>query len=169
MSASRSRLARLLWKILGGGSEELELQVDEELKAHLEMLVEEQVAAGMSPVQARAAARKRFGDYGRVRAEGIRIRRGNEKRWRRADILSDLVADFRFAFRSLRRASAERAATTAPGPPTFTALGSSLRVPRGSLGPPTSPASPGRPRRRCGSRPGGSGRSRAQAPPVHTG
>jgi hypothetical protein len=41
--------------------------VDEELSFHLEMLVEEYVAAGMAPEAARQAAGRRFGDSATAR------------------------------------------------------------------------------------------------------
>src|SRR6185295_15633894 len=42
---------------------ELQAEVDEELRAHLEMRIEELVATGMSPDTARREALRRFGDW----------------------------------------------------------------------------------------------------------
>jgi len=43
--------------------ERMERELDEELRAHVEMRVEENIAAGMSPEEARYDARRRFGNF----------------------------------------------------------------------------------------------------------
>ena len=98
-----SPLSKVLRRVRGNGTKELEQQIDEELKAHIEMLVEEYLAEGMSPEAADAHARRRFGDYKRIRTEGLRVRRGNERRQRRWDLLADFVTDVRISLRGLRR------------------------------------------------------------------
>ena len=62
MTPPTSPLARLLERLRGRRESELERQVEEELQAHLDMLVEEYVAQGMSPEAADAKARRRFGE-----------------------------------------------------------------------------------------------------------
>lgn len=46
-----------------------EQEIDSELQFHIEMCVEENVQAGMSPVEARKDALRRFGDLDRIRTE----------------------------------------------------------------------------------------------------
>lgn len=80
--------------------------VDEEIAFHLAMREEQNRARGLDAESARAEARQRFGDVARVRAaileEGARSRR--EGVLRRA--VSGIRADFRQAFRHLRRSPA---------------------------------------------------------------
>src|SRR5215475_11402949 len=70
--------------------------LDDEIRAHLEMAVRDRVARGESPAAARAAARREFGNVGHVK-EVTREMWGGV--W-----LERLVLDLRYAFRSLRRA-----------------------------------------------------------------
>jgi predicted permease len=93
----------VLERLKRASKRELGQQVDEELAAHLELLVEEYLAEGMSPSAARAAARERFGDFERFRAEGVRIRCATARRRRSALWVDDLLSDVRFAVRGLRR------------------------------------------------------------------
>src|ERR1051326_2288396 len=58
-------LARRLYDIVSRAAAEREL--DEELRFHLEMRAADNVAAGMSPEEAAADARHRFGDVGRIK------------------------------------------------------------------------------------------------------
>ncbi len=55
----------------------LPADVDTELQFHLEMLTEKYVAEGMAPADARAQARRRFGDVNRVRTECLKV----DQRW----------------------------------------------------------------------------------------
>jgi len=93
----------LLRRVRGDRRSELERQVEEELLAHLDLLVEEHLAAGMSPEAAEAHAHRRLGDLRRLRKEGVRIRRGNGRQARRRSILADFAADARIALRCLGR------------------------------------------------------------------
>ncbi|MDB6167777.1 MAG: permease [Verrucomicrobia bacterium] len=70
----------------------------DEMQAHLDGLTERNVAAGMSPEDARYSARRTFGGV-----EQIKERAREERRWRWAE---DLGRDLRTSFRSLRRAPA---------------------------------------------------------------
>lgn len=77
--------------------------VDDEVRLHLQLREEEALRQGLDPAHARAAARERFGDVPGVVAELYRIDESREVRRRRAEWLSDLRRDSRFALRSLRR------------------------------------------------------------------
>jgi putative ABC transport system permease protein len=88
----RGLLVRLR-AVLRGAAADREL--DEEMRTHLEMEVEKNVRAGMSPDEARRQARAIFG--GRDAAlEAHRDVRGG--RW-----VEDFIADARFGFRTLRQ------------------------------------------------------------------
>jgi len=69
--------------------------LDEELSAHLEMLVEEHVRKGMSAKEARYAARRQFGGVEQTK-EDYRDQRG----W---PMLETLLQDLRYGLRQLRR------------------------------------------------------------------
>jgi len=73
-----------------------ELSMVEEMQAHLEVLTQENIAAGMPPEEARAAAQRRFGGVTQIQEECRDVRRWV---W-----LESLQKDFRFAVRSLARA-----------------------------------------------------------------
>jgi len=77
--------------------------VDEELDFHLAMAEEELVARGWSAEEARAEARRRFGDIEETRAQCARrqARMGREER--RAMAHQDFMQDLRHALRGLRR------------------------------------------------------------------
>ena len=55
----------------------LRADVETELQVHLDMLTEQYVAEGMPPADARAQARRRFGDVHRVRTECLQV----DQRW----------------------------------------------------------------------------------------
>ena len=74
----------------------VERELDEELQFHLEHKIEEGIAAGLSPQEARFAALRAMGGL-EQRKEEIRDTRGIH--W-----LTDFVDDVRYAVRSLRRA-----------------------------------------------------------------
>jgi predicted permease len=77
--------------------------VDEELRFHVDMRVQEYVARGMSEDGARRAVMARLGDLDAARAECIELGKVREKHARQADFLDGLRADLRFALRSLAR------------------------------------------------------------------
>ena len=52
---------------------ELELEVEEELRLHIDLLVLENIKRGMSPEEARSATLKRFGNVDRVKNECVEI------------------------------------------------------------------------------------------------
>jgi predicted permease len=73
-----------------------EARLDEEIRAHIDLLTEEHVARGLTPDEARAAARRDFGGVAAMR-EACRDERG----WRPLD---EIGQDLRYAARTLRAA-----------------------------------------------------------------
>ena len=80
--------------------------LEDELRFHLEARVDEYVAAGMTPQQARADALLRFGDVERVRRSCEQIDSSYERERRRADMWHAMLQDIRYAARTLRRSPA---------------------------------------------------------------
>ncbi len=72
-----------------------EKELDAELRAHLELLTEENIRRGMNPAEARYAARREFGGFEQTK-ELYRDFHG-------FPFLENLARDLRFAFRSLMR------------------------------------------------------------------
>jgi len=72
---------------------QLDQDLDAELRAHLEMLTEENIRRGMSPVEARYAARREFG--------GVEQTKELHRQQRSIALLDALVEDLRFALRGL--------------------------------------------------------------------
>jgi predicted permease len=77
------------------GKSRLDQDLDEELRAHIEMLVEENVRRGMSVEAARYAARRSFGGIEQTK-EAYRDQRG-------LPIVETLLQDIRYGFRMLRK------------------------------------------------------------------
>lgn len=71
------------------------VELNEELRFHLETLVEQKIAQGMSPTQAQAAANAEFGSMAQA-TEAAYESRGTA-------LLDDLAQDIRYGLRSLRR------------------------------------------------------------------
>jgi predicted permease len=88
------------------GKRALERDVDSELAFHLAMREEELRRRGLPADAARAAARERFGDTGRVREECLRIDERLHREVRMREWIESLLADGRYAFRALRRTPA---------------------------------------------------------------
>lgn len=73
----------------------VELELDEELQFHLEHKIEEGIAAGLAPEEARRRALRSMG--------GLEQQKEEMRDMRRVHWLTDFVDDVRYAFRSLRR------------------------------------------------------------------
>ncbi len=73
----------------------VERDLDDELRAHVEMETEELIRGGMEPGRARREALRRFGGVERTK-ERVRDERGGR-------VLEDLVQDLRYGVRSLRK------------------------------------------------------------------
>lgn len=86
---------KTIWRRLRspGQRREVKQEIDEELRFHLEQRTAENIAAGMTPVEAESEARKRFGNLQSVREE-CREKRG-------ATFGEATLGDLRFAFRQL--------------------------------------------------------------------
>ena len=74
---------------------QLDGDLDRELRAHLEMLTEENIRRGMNPVEARHAARREFG--------GLEQTREDHKQVRSLPVIENLSRDFRLGIRMLGR------------------------------------------------------------------
>jgi predicted permease len=92
MSGLRALAARLRGALRRGALDE---QLDEEIRAHLEMQADEYVRQGMTPEDARFAALRRFGGIDQVKEE-CRDRRG-------VPLLESFVRDLRYGLRLLGR------------------------------------------------------------------
>jgi predicted permease len=75
---------------------QVEQELDEELRDHLERQIEMHVRAGLSPAAARAAALREFGNVASIQEQVRDVRRVG---W-----IEDLVRDVLYGFRSMRRA-----------------------------------------------------------------
>ena len=80
----------------------MEREVDSELAFHLEMRVRELLDQGLTPEDARAAALERFGDLGRITEACRDLGRRRNEDMRRAEWLTELRHDLRYAVRGLR-------------------------------------------------------------------
>lgn len=78
--------------------------VADELQFHVEMRAGELMRRGVPEHRARQEAMQRFGDYASVRDECEVLERSKTRTKSRAMILSELMQDMKWAFRSLRRA-----------------------------------------------------------------
>ena len=79
-------------------------EVDSELAFHIEERVKANIAAGMSPEEARRDAEQRFGDMAGVREELVGILTEDRRTQRRRDVVEDLRQDVTFALRSFAKA-----------------------------------------------------------------
>jgi predicted permease len=82
----------------------VDADVDDELRFHLESRIAEYQSRGLSRADAERAARERFGDFTAIDAELRDHDRALVRAERRRDLMEDLIQDLRYAFRSLRRA-----------------------------------------------------------------
>jgi predicted permease len=78
--------------------------MDAEIAAHLELRIDDLIAAGMEPDEARAEALRRFGDLDESRKRLREGARRRERARRNRDRLGAIAADLRFAWRQAARA-----------------------------------------------------------------
>ena len=88
------RIVRLRWRSLRSGRV-VDVELDDELRFHLDRQVEANVAAGMTPEQARTAALRALG--------GVEQRKEDCRDERRVAFVENLWRDLRFAVRQLRK------------------------------------------------------------------
>jgi putative ABC transport system permease protein len=98
MAGFRALLSRIRGSFGGGRADQ---EFDAELQTHLELLAERFVRQGMTPEEARDAARRQFGGVTQTR---------ETQRQRRGLPLDSLARDVRYAFRQLYKAPAFAAA-----------------------------------------------------------
>jgi predicted permease len=96
------RLFRLPWRT----RRHIRDDVDEELRFHLDMRVEELRTLGMSADAARAEAMRQFGDLEDARHYITAVDRATEAAHRRSEYMGDLLQDIIYATRKLRWAPA---------------------------------------------------------------
>jgi len=80
-----------------------EADVEDEIAFHLEMRERDLIARGLEPAQARAEARRRFGDRARVEAQMQRLERDRSRGEIRRAAWHTLQGDLSFVRRSLVR------------------------------------------------------------------
>ena len=85
-------------------SPDVDSDVDEELRFHLELRARDFERRGASPEQAKQAARERFGPVDRISAELRDHDRRRARQHQRRESMSDLWRDLTHAWRGLRRA-----------------------------------------------------------------
>jgi predicted permease len=78
-------------------------EVDDELTAHLELLIRRLEQEGLPPAAARKAALQRFGDLASVRAECRALAHDVEGQMKRQDLWQELRQDIHYGVRTLRR------------------------------------------------------------------
>ena len=95
---------RRSFRLERGTREDARASVDEELRHHLELCVEELVAHGWEKEAARQEAERRFGDVDETRAycEDMQARRAREEG--RTMLIDEVTRDLRYALRSIRTA-----------------------------------------------------------------
>jgi predicted permease len=98
----RRRLFRLPWRT----ERQIGADVDEELRFHLDMRVDEFRALGMSADAARNEAERQFGDVEEARRYIAGVDRATEAAYRRTEFMGDLRQDIVYAVRKLRAAPA---------------------------------------------------------------
>src|SRR6185503_3297337 len=81
-------------------------EMEDEIGFHLEMRVRDNLAAGMTPEQARMEAERKFGDVSAVSKECLSIEKKMARRQERSEWLVALGRDLRIAGRMLRRSPA---------------------------------------------------------------
>src|SRR5918911_2739567 len=100
------RWLRVLWSRLRAlaGRESVISDIDEELRLHVEMETEENLARGMSPAEARRAARLSFGNFDNIRDTAYTVRGGG--------LMETFLQDVRYGVRVLAK---NKGFTAVPG------------------------------------------------------
>jgi putative ABC transport system permease protein len=88
---------RRIWRDTGA-------EADEEVASHLEMRERDFLERGMSPADARAEARRRFGSIDTITRQVRTIDEQSARQTRRTGLWTDFVQDVTYALRGLRRA-----------------------------------------------------------------
>ena len=88
---------------LSVGRRDVQADVDDELRFHIEMHTRDFIASGMSPEEARSEAERRFGSVTPIRNALVARDSRMEQRNRRSEWFAELWSDLRFAARTLRR------------------------------------------------------------------
>jgi predicted permease len=99
-----TRRYRRLVDLALGGRHRIDDEMDQEIDAHVEMRIADLVRGGMSPDEARAEARRRFGDFDAARRRLHAAARQRDASVRNRDVLGSVVADLRTATRQAKRA-----------------------------------------------------------------
>src|SRR5690348_18136229 len=103
-SSPRERMRRRLFRLPWRTRRQIGADVDEELRFHLDMRVEELRNLGFSADAARAEALRQFGDLEEARHYITVVDRATEAAYRRSEFMSDLRQDLVYAARKLRSA-----------------------------------------------------------------
>ncbi len=94
---------RRIFRLRLGRRAELKAELEEEMRTHLELRVEELVRGGMSPREAREEAERRFGDLPKARRALYASAVAREARLRRGRLVEDALRDARLALRRIVR------------------------------------------------------------------
>ncbi|MEX2283862.1 MAG: ABC transporter permease [Gemmatimonadota bacterium] len=81
----------------------LSADIDDEVRHHVELLIELYIARGLSPGEARAAAERKFGDVLTVKSDCEKIAQRRRRAMARAEMWDRLLQDIRFAVRTFAR------------------------------------------------------------------
>jgi hypothetical protein len=95
---------RRLFDLRLGGRARADAEMDRELESHLAMREADLIRAGASPEDARAEARRRFGDFEEARRQLHGAARQRQSATLQRDRVGTLVADLRYGIRQARRA-----------------------------------------------------------------
>ena len=95
--------ARRLFRLTLLGPRAVSRQVDDEIRFHLDARIEQLVAQGLAPDEARAAAERMFGDMDRTRQVLESSTRRREGRMQRMERFARIAQDARYALRQMRR------------------------------------------------------------------